>query len=148
MHETLHNISIWSAFWAWFGAQLTKMVLSFRRTRRIDFRYMVSTGGMPSAHSSLAAGLATSVGLQAGFGSAVFAVALVFATIVMFDAQTVRRAAGHQARLLNQIVDELFEHHHLSEQKLAEFLGHTRLEVFMGLLMGIFIALLTHGVIG
>jgi|TARA_B100000809_G_C15127654_1_gene526972 acid phosphatase family membrane protein YuiD len=148
MHDALHNVSIWSAFWAWFGAQLTKMVLSFRRTRRIDFRYMVSTGGMPSAHSSLAAGLATSVGLQAGFGSAVFAVGVVFATIVMFDAQTVRRAAGHQAHLLNQIVDELFEHHHLSEQKLAEFLGHTRLEVFMGLLMGIFIALLTHGVIG
>lgn len=146
MYEALHNVSIWSAFWAWFGAQLTKMAMSFRNTRRIDFRYLVSTGGMPSAHSSLAAGLATSVGVEAGFGSPFFALALVFASIVMFDAQTVRRAAGHQARLLNQIVDELFEHHHLSEQKLAEFLGHTRLEVFMGLLMGILIALLVHGI--
>jgi hypothetical protein len=55
----------------------------------------------------------------------------------MFDAQAVRAAAGRQARLLNQIVDELFQEHHLSENKLKELLGHTRLEVFFGLLTGI-----------
>ena len=62
--------------------------------------------------------------------------------ITMFDASTVRRAAGLQASLLNDIVDELFKEHHLSEQKLAELLGHTRLEVFMGLLVGVFVAMI------
>ena len=62
----------------------------------------------------------------------------------MFDAQSVRQAAGRQARLLNQIVQELFKEHHLSQQKLAELLGHTRLEVFGGLLTGILVAVLIH----
>ena len=66
---------------------------------------------------------------------------LLYALIVMFDASTVRRAAGQQAKLLNDIVDELFREHHLSEKKLAELLGHTRLEVFMGLLIGVFVAI-------
>ena len=57
--------------------------------------------------------------------------------VVMFDAQSVRKAAGEQAALLNQIVDELLHEHHLSENKLKELLGHTRLEVFMGMLTGI-----------
>lgn len=146
--ELFDNRAFWSPFWAWFAAQATKMVLSFLKTRSIDFRYLVSTGGMPSAHSALASGLATSVGLSAGFDSPVFAVAMAFALIVMFDASTVRRAAGQQAGILNQIVDELFKHHHLSEQKLAELLGHTRLEVFMGMLMGIVVAMLVHAVMG
>lgn len=136
----------WAPFWAWFMAQFCKTIIGFLRTRRIDFRYLVSTGGMPSAHSSMVGGLATAVGLDAGFGSSLFVLALAFAMIVMFDASTVRRAAGHQARLLNQIVDELFHEHHLSEQKLAELLGHTRLEVFMGLLMGVMTGLLVYGV--
>ncbi len=138
--------SFWSPFWAWFLAQGCKAIIGFLRTRRIDFGYLVSTGGMPSAHSSMVGGLATSIGLEAGFGSPVFALALLFALIVMFDAATVRRAAGHQARLLNQIVDELFHEHRLSEQKLAELLGHTRLEVFMGFVLGIVTALLVHAV--
>jgi acid phosphatase family membrane protein YuiD len=138
--------SFWSPFWAWFLAQVCKAIIGFLRTRRIDFGYLVSTGGMPSAHSSMVGGLATSIGLEAGFGSPVFSLALFFALIVMFDAATVRRAAGHQARLLNQIVDELFHEHRLSEQKLAELLGHTRLEVFMGFVLGIVTALLVHAV--
>jgi acid phosphatase family membrane protein YuiD len=140
--------SFWSPFWAWFLAQFCKTIIGFLRTRRIDFGYLVSTGGMPSAHSSMVGGLASSIGLEAGFDSAVFVLSLAFGLIVMFDASTVRRAAGHQARLLNQIVDELFREHNLSEQKLAELLGHTRLEVFMGLLLGIVTALLVHSVVG
>ncbi|NIP92814.1 MAG: divergent PAP2 family protein, partial [Akkermansiaceae bacterium] len=68
--------------------------------------------------------------------SAVFAVTLVFAAVVMFDAQSFRRAAGLQARVLNQMVEELFKEHHLSQQKLVEFLGHTRTEVFSGMALG------------
>jgi acid phosphatase family membrane protein YuiD len=133
---------IWSAAAAWTVAQFTKMLCGFYRTRRLDFSYLASTGGMPSAHSALASGLAVSVGLLSGWKTPLFAVALCFAMVTMFDASTVRRAAGLQARLLNQILDELFKEHHLSEKKLAELLGHTRIEVFMGMVIGILSAML------
>ena len=132
----------WAAFCAWMTAQFIKMLISFLGTRRLDFGYLVSTGGMPSAHSAMVTGLATAIGLNEGFGTPIFALALGFAMIVMFDASTVRRAAGLQARLLNDILDELFKAHHLSEQKLVELLGHTRLEVFMGLIVGILVAMI------
>lgn len=140
MQEFFTNVSLHTAMAAWFLAQGLKLVARFRRTGRLDFRILASTGGMPSAHSALVAALATSVGMREGWGSAVFALALLFALIVMFDAQSVRRAAGVQARLLNQMVDELLSEHHLSEKKLAELLGHTPREVFAGAALGVVIA--------
>ncbi|MEA2069623.1 MAG: divergent PAP2 family protein [Verrucomicrobiota bacterium] len=134
--ESLHP-SFWAAFFGWLVAQIAKMINCLIESRRLDFSYMVSTGGMPSAHSALASALATSLGLCQGFDSAIFALGAAFAMVVMFDAQSVRKAAGEQAALLNQIVDELLHEHHLSENKLKELLGHTRLEVFMGFLTGI-----------
>jgi len=142
--EWYHNLAIWVALAAWLAAQAMKMIVNYIKHRRIDFSTLVSTGGMPSAHSAMVCGLATSVGLQAGFGTPLFATTLAFAIVVMFDAQSVRRAAGLQAKILNQMVEELFRDHKLSEQKLAELLGHTRLEVFLGLLTGILIALGIH----
>ena len=137
--------SLHAAFWAglfgWLVAQAAKMINCFIESKRLDFSYMVSTGGMPSAHSSMASALATSLGLCEGFDSSIFALGAAFAIVVMFDAQSVRKAAGEQAKLLNQIVDELLREHHLSEIKLKELLGHTRLEVFMGFLTGIFSAM-------
>ncbi len=140
--DLFSNVCFWAAFWSWTIAQCTKMLCSFYRTRRLDFSYLVSTGGMPSAHSALAMGMATAVGLTAGFGTPVYMVALTLALIIMFDASTVRRAAGLQSRILNEMLDELFKEHHLSEHKLKELLGHTRLEVLMGALVGILVALL------
>jgi len=125
-------------------AQSVKLINRLVMTRRFDFRVFVSTGGMPSAHTAMVCALATQVGLVSGFASPLFAVAAAFASVVMFDAQSFRRAAGQQARLLNQIVDELFREHHLSEQKLVELLGHTRLEVLAGLIIGVLIALLLY----
>lgn len=135
------HITLWAGVAGWTVAQLTKMLICLVQSRRLDFRYLASTGGMPSAHSSLVSSLTTAVGLTEGFNTPLFAISFVFASVVMFDAQTVRAAAGRQARLLNQIVDELFKEHHLSETKLKELLGHTRLEVFFGMLTGIFTAL-------
>jgi acid phosphatase family membrane protein YuiD len=132
--------SFWAALFGWFVAQTIKMICCLVKSRRLDFSYMISTGGMPSAHSAMAVSLATSLGLCQGFDSAIFALGCAFAIVVMFDAQSVRKAAGEQARLLNQIVDELLHEHHLSENKLKELLGHTRFEVFMGMLTGIFTA--------
>jgi acid phosphatase family membrane protein YuiD len=138
--NTIH-ISLWAGVAGWLVAQLTKMVICLVQSRRLDFRYLASTGGMPSAHSSLVSALTTAIGMTEGIASPLFAISFVFASVVMFDAQTVRAAAGKQARLLNQIVDELFQEHHLSEVKLKELLGHTRLEVFFGMLTGIFSAI-------
>ena len=140
--DSLHP-SFWAALFGWLVAQTAKMACSLLETRRLDFSYMVSTGGMPSAHSAMVCSLATSLGLCMGFGSAIFALGCAFAMVVMFDAQSVRAAAGEQATLLNQIVDELLHEHHLSEKKLKELLGHTRMEVFMGMLTGIATAFAT-----
>ncbi len=139
--DIFSNVYFWAGLWSWVIAQGIKMIGGFYKTRRLDFRYLLSTGGMPSAHSATVCGVATAVGLGMGFDSPVFAVALCLALIVMFDASTVRRAAGQQAKLLNELVDELFREHHLSENKLKELLGHTRLEVFMGMITGILVAM-------
>lgn len=140
--EVMGSAPFWTLFFAWIVAQSTKMLCGFSRTSRLDFSYLVSTGGMPSAHSAMVSGLATTIGMVSGFGSALFGIALGLALVVMFDASTVRRAAGQQARLLNEIIDELFKEHHFSERKLAELLGHTRLEVFMGMIIGVLIAMI------
>lgn len=138
------NLTVWSGLSAWMLAQLTKLLCDFSNSRRIDFRYLVSTGGMPSAHSAMASALATSVAFEAGLASPLFAVTLAFAIVIMMDAQTVRHAAGQQARLLNQIVEELFTVHHFPQEKLRELLGHTPLEVFLGMLMGLLVGLIVH----
>jgi acid phosphatase family membrane protein YuiD len=132
----------WSAIISWMTAQAIKMLIDFTKSGRIKPGYLVSTGGMPSAHSAMICGMATSIGLGAGFDSPIFALSVAMAIVVMFDASTVRRAAGLQARLLNQIIDEIFKEHHFSQRKLAELLGHTRLEVLMGMIIGILTGML------
>jgi len=137
------NGALKAALLAWLAAQLIKFTTEIVKSRELDFTYFVSTGGMPSAHSASVCGLATRIGVDAGFHTPIFALALWFAIIVMFDAQSVRRAAGEQARILNQIRDELLQHHHFPQGKLAELLGHTRLEVFAGALVGIAVGILS-----
>lgn len=135
------HVSLWAGVAGWTVAQTTKMIICLVENRRLDFRYLASTGGMPSAHSAMASAVATAIGMTEGFATPLFTLGFCFAAVVMFDAQSVRAAAGEQARLLNQIVDELFKEHHLSENKLKELLGHTRLEVFFGMLTGLVSAL-------
>lgn len=131
------NIWFFCAFFSWCLAQSIKMLLAFLKTRRIDLHYIVSTGGMPSAHSATVSGLATAVGITEGFGSPMFALAMVYAIITMFDASTVRRAAGQQAAIINIMIHELLQGHKISNRRLKELLGHTRIEVVMGMLTGI-----------
>lgn len=132
----------WSAFCGWTLAQIIKMTVDLLRTGRLDLSYLVSTGGMPSAHSALVSGLAASIGLTEGFGATITMLAVCMAAITMFDAAGVRNAAGHQARILNKLLDELFHEHRLNEARLKELLGHTRLEVFVGMITGILVAML------
>lgn len=130
---------------AWFLAQLIKVILVLLFDKRIDFKRFVGSGGMPSSHSSFVTSLATAVGLVDGFSSTAFAVSMVVALVVMYDAAGVRRAAGQQAKILNKIVenwssDEVKQR----EEKLKELLGHTPKEVFAGALLGIAVALIRH----
>jgi uncharacterized protein len=124
-------------------AQLIKLFVDLIRNRKVNLRILVGTGGMPSAHSALVAALATGVGITVGWGSAEFAIALLFALIVMYDAAGVRQAAGKQARILNQIIDEFFqEKHEFNEARLKELLGHTPVQVFAGSALGVVISYL------
>ncbi|MCT7953645.1 divergent PAP2 family protein [Laspinema palackyanum] len=122
-------------------AQSAKLAIELARNRKFNFRVMVETGGMPSAHSALVTALATGIGQTAGWNSTEFALATIFAVIVMYDAAGVRQAAGKQARILNQIVDEFFsEDHDLNEARLKELLGHTPFQVIVGAILGVCIA--------
>lgn len=138
----LENRILLSALLAWLMAQTIKLAIALVRTRRVDFRYLVSAGGMPSAHSALVTSLATAVAREQGFDSALFAVAALFAAVVMYDAAGVRQAVSVQARILNRMLDEIFTQHAFSERRLFELLGHTRLEVFAGSVLGVAVGIL------
>jgi acid phosphatase family membrane protein YuiD len=128
-------------------AQALKVIIEFARHGKVNLRVLVETGGMPSAHSALVTALATGVGQTVGWESSEFALATIFAIIVMYDAAGVRQAAGQQARILNQIIDELFkEHSHLNEDRLKELLGHTPVQVIVGSILGVMISWLAGSV--
>lgn len=140
--DILHNRILLVALIACITAQGVKLVIDLVTTRKLNVTYLFSPGGMPSAHSALVGALATSVGIIKGWSSAEFAIACLFAIIVMYDAAGVRQAAGKQAKILNQIIDELFqEEHNLNEERLKELLGHTPFQVLVGLSLGITIAM-------
>ncbi|NJK47366.1 divergent PAP2 family protein [Candidatus Gracilibacteria bacterium] len=128
-------------------AQGLKFFIELIRHGKVSLRFLVTTGGMPSAHSALVGALATGIGLTKGWSSPEFAIASLFAVIVMYDAAGVRQAAGKQARILNQIVDEFFQDgKQFDEERLKELLGHTPFQVLVGLALGIGISVLTLNV--
>jgi acid phosphatase family membrane protein YuiD len=126
-------------------AQLSKVVVELIYHGKLNFRVIFESGGMPSSHSALVTALATDIGLRKGWDSGEFAIATIFAIIVMYDAAGVRQAAGKQAKILNQMIDELFAgDHHLTEIHLKELLGHTPFQVLIGSIMGIVIACISE----
>ena len=139
-----NNYIFWTSAAAWIIAQSIKVALGVWREKRFNFRWFTGTGGMPSSHVAGMSALATSVGVTYGFDSALFAVALTFTLIVMFDAQGVRHASGKQARILNKMLDDIYWKKKLDEKELKELLGHTPVEVFAGAFLGIVISLLFY----
>ena len=139
--DVIRNNTITVPVLAWFAAQLIKVVSKMVRERKFDFTLFVSSGGMPSSHSSFTVSLAVVLGKNYGWNSGLFGLSVAFALIVMYDAAGVRRPVGRQAKVLNKLI-----HTHLDrlqlEQKLKELVGHTPLEVFMGALLGIVTGLL------
>src|SRR6266550_3460279 len=137
-----NNRILIAAFIAWAVAQVSKTIYELIRQRKLLFNRLVSSGGMPSSHSALVTGLATATARVAGIDSAAFAITVVLASIVMYDAAGVRRAVSIQARILNQMIDEAFQGHPIAEKRLRELIGHTPIQVFVGALIGIVIGLL------
>jgi acid phosphatase family membrane protein YuiD len=124
-------------------AQATKLVIELIVNHKVNFRVLVETGGMPSSHSALVTALATGVGMVDGWDSTQFAIATIVAFVVMYDSQGVRQAAGKQARILNQIMDEFFTgDHHFNEDRLKELLGHTPVQVIAGSLLGVVVCVI------
>jgi hypothetical protein len=139
-----HNKIFLTVLSSWVIAQSLKVLLGFFIQKKIDFRWFVGTGGMPSSHTAGASCLATAVGLSHGFNSVHFALAAAFAIVVMFDAQGVRRATGKQARILNKIMDDIYWQGKIQENRLREFIGHTPIEVIAGFILGIVIAFIAR----
>jgi len=126
---------------AWFIAQCAKVFLGILAERRFNFKWFVDTGGMPSSHAATVCALATAIGLEYGVKSSIFAITLVFAWIILMDAQGFRRSAGKQAEILNLILDDIYWKQKIKEDRLKELLGHTPVEVLIGALIGILVAI-------
>ena len=142
--ELLDNQIFISAILGWFVAQVLKTLIHMIINKKFVAERMVGSGGMPSSHSSTVCALATAAGMKYGGGSYEFAIAVMLAIIVMYDAMGVRRETGKQGRVLNEML-EIFTNmgNQISaEEKLKEFVGHTPLQVLMGAILGIIIALL------
>ena len=127
---------------AWGIAQTSKVIIDSVLLHRLSVRRLATAGGMPSSHSALVVCLTTIIGRLQGVQSPLFAMALIFSTVVMYDATGVRRAAGQQAMILNRLLDDLFiAHRGIPQERLRELLGHTPIEVIAGAVLGIVIGL-------
>jgi uncharacterized protein len=133
----LRNQVLLATAGAWFLAQLLKVPIDYARTGKTNWALLSSAGGMPSSHSALVWSLATGIGLTEGFTSPIFALTVVVALVISYDAAGIRRAAGQHANVINQLVDELAHGHPLHEEQLKEILGHSPVEVLVGALFGI-----------
>lgn len=156
--ELLMNFPLWSALAAIFFAQFVKVPITFIATRKLDWSLLTSTGGMPSSHSAAVTALSTGVAIEAGLGSVAFAISAMFAIITMFDATGVRRQAGEQAIVLNQLVNDFNRFvdeakswpkkpDQVKRKELKELLGHKPVEVFFGGLTGILLTLFLYALI-
>ncbi|MFZ5754553.1 MAG: divergent PAP2 family protein [Bacillota bacterium] len=140
-HGIANNHVFKVTFSAWIIAQILKVITTVFVHGKLDLMRSVGAGGMPSAHSALVTALAVSIGQDLGWDSPIFAMALAFAAIVMYDAAGVRRAAGKQAEVINQIISDIYHGTQISEERLKELIGHTPFEVLMGALLGLLVGL-------
>ncbi len=145
-----YNRILITAFLAWIGSQITKTIIYMIINRRFSLERFFGDAGMPSSHSALVTAVATMTGIQCGWNSPLFAIAAVFAAIVMHDAMGVRQETGKQAKVINNIL-KLFESMGRGEltpvETLKEFVGHTRRQVAVGALFGILTAIILNTIL-
>ena len=127
---------------SWVVAELMKIIIAFAKGRGLSLIYFISSGGMPSAHAAMVSALATSIAITNGFGSPLFAIAVILALIVMYDASAVQQSVGRQSLVLNRIILVLKRREPIVkiEADLRELMGHTQFEVIVGAVLGIAIA--------
>ena len=142
LQKAINNKYLYVPLIVWFCIQLFKVIYDLITTKKLNFKRIMGAGGMPSSHSAVVTSLATLIGKYQGVDTPIFAMSVVFAMVVMYDAAGVRRAAGKQARLLNKIVETPGLSGVQVQEKLVEVLGHTPLQVIVGAAIGITVGLL------
>ncbi len=138
-HEIVTNRVLIIPLCSWAIAQLLKVIVVLIQKKRLDIRYFVVSGGMPSSHSALVGALATTVAFIEGLGSVTFGIAVIFALVVMYDAAGIRQSVGQQATVLNRILRELGTRRPVKVlgHEFRELVGHTPFQVIVGGLLGI-----------
>ena len=126
----------------WFCIQVFKVIWDLVATHKFNFKRILGAGGMPSSHSAVVTSIATMIGKTQGINSPIFALAVMFAFVVMYDAAGVRRAAGKQAKLLNKLVETPGLSNIQVQEKLVEVLGHTPTQVVVGAAIGVVVGLI------
>lgn len=141
-YELITNNVLVVPLCAWAVTQLLKVFIKLVQVKRLELRYLVASGGMPSSHSAIVTALATTVALTQGLDSVTFGIACIVALIVIYDSAGVRKSVGQQAVVLNRIVKEIRFRRPVAEleRDLREFIGHTPLQVIAGAALGILIA--------
>ena len=138
----IQNKYIYIPFFLCFAIQTFKVIYDLVTTKKFNFKRIMGAGGMPSSHSAIVTGLATLIGKYEGVDTPIFALALIVAFVVMYDACGVRRAAGKQAALLNKIVETPGLSGVQVSERLVEVLGHTPTQVIVGALIGVIVGLI------
>lgn len=139
MNQIINNKFIMVPVCIWFCIQVFKTAVDLAINKKLNIKRIMGAGGMPSSHSAVVTSLAVLIGREYGFDSGIFAIALIFAFVVMYDAAGVRRAAGKQASILNKLLETPGLTSVQVQEKLVEVLGHTPIQVFVGAAIGIII---------
>lgn len=146
-NELLSNRIFITAATGWLVAQILKTIIHIILSKEFSPERLVGSGGMPSSHSATVCSLATAVYFEYGAAGFEFAMAAIFAIVVMYDAMGVRRETGIQAKLLNdmlKVFEDMGREEISAHDKLKEFVGHTPLQVLMGAILGIIISVLMY----
>ncbi len=139
----IHRVAV-AALLAGLAAQALKVVIEWARTRRLNLLRFFDNGGMPSSHTALVTTLTIGVASDAGVSSSLFAVTLLFSLYFMFEAAGLRQDVGNQARVLNDLVEELRHTHHVDPKRLKELVGHTWGEVAGGFVFGLIVSAVAY----
>jgi len=147
MVALLTNIPLITGGIAFLLSQIIKVIIYYFKEKEFNIMHFFEAAGMPSTHSAMSCAMTLMIGITEGFASSLFAVALVFTIIVLYDAMGVRFAAGQQAVVINKIIEDIYSEKISEKEKMKELIGHTPFEVLVGGLIGIAVALLLNAII-
>ena len=141
------NIPLVAGGLAFLISQTAKVIIYYFKDKEFNIMHFFESAGMPSTHSAMSCSMSLMIGMSEGFNSPLFAIALIFTIIVLYDAMGVRFAAGQQAVVLNKIIEDIYSEKVSEKEKMKELIGHTPFEVFIGGTIGIMVAILMYIII-